>query len=329
MEKIMEDNQYIDFFEKYLRNDISESELQLLAGILRNNRQIQVILDNELINADPEIDKETSKRLFASIHASISPKRNSLFTYAAWRKTLRWAAVILLPVISALSVYFLMTTNLEDNAALITVTADKGEKAAITLADGSRVWLNSESSLSYNETFNRRERNVYLTGEAYFEVVKDTQHPFTVKTREMDIQALGTSFNVSAYDDEQIFSSILLEGKVKVTAYGQECILEENERALYNKRNQTLTTDWVHASDFVEWKNGNLYFQNRSFEEIANTLSRVFNVDIRFVSDELRSIRFSGTLGSNSIRNTLDILSLTSPMHYEMNGTTIELYYRD
>jgi ferric-dicitrate binding protein FerR (iron transport regulator) len=325
----MENDRYIDLFEKYLRNEISESELQLLTQILRNDGQIQAILDNELINADHKIDKETSKSLFASIHASISSKRKSLFTYVAWRKTLRWAAVIILPIISALSVYFLMSPNHINSATLITVTAEKGEKATITLADGSRVWLNSESSLSYNETFSRKERNVHLTGEAYFEVAKDAQHPFTVKTKEMDIQALGTSFNVNAYENEQIYSSVLLEGKVKVTAYGQACILEENERAIYNKKDQTLTTDWVYASDFVEWKNGNLYFQNSTFEEIANTLSRVFNVDIRFASDELRFIHFSGTLGSNSIRNTLDILSLTSPMRYEMNGTTIELHYRN
>ncbi len=325
----MGDNQYIRLFEKYLRNEASEPEQQLLAGILRNDRQIQSVLDNELENADPGMDEETSNRLYGHIRTAISPEKKQLFTHPAWKRTLRRVAVFLLPVISAFSVYFLMTNNIEKNAALITITADNGEKAEITLADGSRVWINSGSSLTYSETFNRKGRNVYLTGEAYFEVAKDTRHPFTVKTKEMDIQALGTSFNVNAYDDEQFSSSVLLKGKVKVTAYGQECILEENERAIYDKTNRTLSTDIVYASDFIEWKNGNLYFRNRSFEEIANTLSRVFNVDICFVSDELRTIRFSGTLGSSSIRNTLDILSLTSPMRYEMNGTTIELYYRD
>lgn len=325
----MGDNQYIRLFEKYLRDEASEPEQQLLAGILRNDRQIQSVLDNELENADPGMDEETSNRLYEHIRTAISPEKKQLFTHPAWKRTLRWAAVLILPVISAFSVYLLMTNNIEDNAALITVTADKGEKAEITLADGSRAWLNSGSSLSYSETFNRKERNLYLTGEAYFEVAKDTKHPFTVKTKEMDIQALGTSFNVNAYDDEQFFSSVLLEGKVKVTAHGQECILEENERARFDKTNHILSTDRVYASDFVEWKNGNLYFQNRSFEEIANTLSRVFNVDISFASEELRPIRFSGTLGSSSIRNTLDILSLTSPMRYEMKGTTIELYYKD
>lgn len=323
----MEDNQYIRLFEKYLRKEISEPELQLLAGALRNNARIQSILDNELMNASPEMDEEMSKLLFASIHASISHKKRPFFPVMDWKKTLRWAAVIMLPFISAFSVYFLMTNHIEE-PALITITADKGEKASIVLADGSRAWLNSESTLSYNETFSRKNRNVYLSGEAFFEVSKDTKYPFTVKTKEMDIEALGTSFNVTAYDDSQLFSSVLLEGKVKVTAHGLEHVLEKNERAIYSKKDGTLTTDIVYASYFTEWKNGNLYFQNNSLEEIAITLSRVFNVDIRFASDELRALRFSGTLCSSSIINTLDLLTLTSPMCYKMNGTTIELYYK-
>lgn len=322
----MEDNQYIRLFEKYLRNEISEPELQLLAGVLRNNRRIRAILDNELMNASPEMNEEISKLLFASIHAAISPKKRSFLSSVDWKKTMRWAAIIMLPIISALSVYFIMSNHIEDEPSLITVTADKGEKATIDLADGSRVWLNSESSLTYNDSFNRKNRDVYLSGEAYFEVAKNQQHPFTVRTQEMDIEALGTSFNVTAYDSNQLFSSILLEGKVKVTAHGQEFILGENERAVYNKTERTLTADTVYASDFIEWKNGLLYFQNSSLEEITLTLSRVFNVEIHFVSDEVRTLRFSGTLSSSSIINALDLLTLTSSIRYKMNGTTIELY---
>jgi ferric-dicitrate binding protein FerR (iron transport regulator) len=325
----MDNNQHVRLFEKYLRHETSETEEQLLTGILRDDRQLRSILENELKNADPKIDEKTSNRLYESIRTTISSKKKQLFSYSIWRKTLRWAAVFILPVISAVSVYFLMSNTIENDATPITVTADRGEKAKITLSDGSRIWLNSGSSLSYNETFSRKTRDVYLTGEAYFEVAEDKKRPFTVKTKEMDIQALGTAFNVSAYDDERFSSSVLLKGKVKVTAYGQEYILEENERAISDKKNHILSTDMVYASDFVEWKKGNLYFRNRSFEEIANTLSRIFNVDINFASDELRTIRFSGTLGSSSIRNTLDILSLTSPMRYKMKGTVIELYYRN
>ncbi|OJV87418.1 MAG: iron dicitrate transport regulator FecR [Bacteroidia bacterium 44-10] len=324
----MRNNRYIGLFEKYLRNDVSKAEEQLLAEMLREDRQIHSLLENGLANADASMDEEISNRIYGRIHTSIHPKKKPLLAHPVWKKSLRWAAILILPIISAFSVYLLMD-NTPENRTPVTVTAGNGEKAEITLADGSRVWLNSGSTLAYNETFNRKERNVYLTGEAYFEVAKDQKRPFTVKTKEMDIQALGTAFNVSAYDAGQFFSSVLLEGRVKVSAHGQEFILEENQRAIYDKENNILSTDKVYASDFVEWKNGNLYFQNQSFEEIANTLARVFNVEIGFVSEELCPIRFTGTLGGSSIRNTLDILSLTSPMRYEMNGTAIELYYEE
>ena len=145
----------------------------------------------------------------------------------------------------------------------------------------------------------------------------------------MDIEALGTAFNVRAYPEEKNISTVLLEGKIKVNSQGQNRILTENQRAIIDKTVHTFSTDKVFAVDFVQWKDGNLYFENSSFDEIAHTLSRVFNVEIRFTSERLRSMRFSGTLGNSSIRNALDILSLTSSMQYEMNGTVIELYYKE
>lgn len=325
----MKENKYIQLFEKYLNNESSEQESQLIGELFRNDGKIQSVFENKLRNADPVMDEEISNLLFQRIRSSISSKKPPLSSYSPRKKTLRWAAIFLLPVISVLSVYFIAIRNPEKNASPIIVTTDSGEKAKITLADGSGVWLNSGSSISYPVSFNRKERTVFLTGEAYFEVVNNTKHPFTVKTKEMDIQALGTAFDVCAYESESVFSSVLLEGKVKVTTHGKESILEKNERATYDKINRTLLIDKVYAPNHIEWKNGKLYFQNQSFDEIANTLSRVFKVDFSFISDELRPLRFSGTLSSSSIRTTLDILSLTSPMQYEMNGTSIELHYRE
>lgn len=326
----MDNNYYIRIFEKYLRDETTEAEESQLEKMLRNDVQIHSLLENGLSDADENIDATLSNRLYDNIRSSIIPKRKQLHHHLVWRKTLRWAAIFILPIATAFSAYLLTTNHFEKDPSSVTITAGKGEKAEITFSDGSQAWLNSESSISFEAKFNQKERNIFLTGEAYFEVEKDTKRPFTVKTKEMDIQVMGTSFNVNAYDDDQLSSSVILEGQVKVTAHsGGEYILGKNQRAIYNKANHILSADSVYASDFTEWKNGSLYFQNRSFEDIANTLSRVFNVDINFTSEELRSIRFSGTLGSSSIRNTLDILSLTSPMRYKMNGTTIELFLRE
>ncbi len=324
----MENKKYIDLFEKYLRNEASEEETQLLLNMLRRDNNLDQYLERMLDQSHPEMDAKTEQRMHAQIRSTIAQGRKRSLRTASLRRAMQWAAMIVLPLLSALLVYLFTSDQLPGNNQ-VTITAPNGEKAIITLADGSRVWINSGSSLTYGNDFNRHERMVSLDGEAYFEVAKDPQRPFIVHTREMEVQALGTTFNVSAYSDENYSSAVLAEGKIKVNVRGQEEILTENQRAIVDKANHSLSTDRVYASDFIQWKDGNLYFENSSFDEIANTLSRVFNVEIRFASEKLRSIRFTGTLGNSSIRNALDILSLTSAMHYEMNGTVIELYYRN
>ncbi len=324
----MKNKNYILLLEKYLRREASEEETQLLLSMLRRDNDLDQFLERMLDQSNPELDEKTEQRMHAQIRSAISQGKKPSMRTASLRRAMQWAAIIVLPLLSALLVYLITSDQLPGNNR-VTITAPNGEKAIVTLADGSHVWINSGSSLTYGNDFNRHERKVSLDGEAYFEVAKDAQRPFIVHTREMNIQALGTVFNVSAYSDENYSSTVLVEGKIKVNAGGQVEILTENERAIVDKANHSLSTDRVYASDFTQWKDGNLYFENSSFDEIANTLSRVFNVEIRFASEKLRSIRFTGTLGNSSIRNALDILSLTSSMHYEMNGTVIELYYQD
>ena len=321
----MEKKKYILLFEKYIRNEASAEEELLLLSMLRHDNDIDLFLENQIKNSDQKLDKETEQRMYEHIRSGKAQGKKRLFTTVPLRKAMQWAAMIALPMMSALLVYFLTSDPIAgDN---VTVQAPKGEKANITLADGSLVWINSGSSLTYNNAFNQKERKVFLEGEAYFEVAKDPKRPFIVHTRDMDIEALGTAFNVRAYPEENNESTVLLEGKIKINAQGQQRILTENQRAIIDKTVHTFSTDKVFAVDCVQWKDGNLYFENSSFDEIAHTLSRVFNVEIRFASERLRPMRFSGTLGNSSIRNALDILSLTSSMHYEMNGTVIELYY--
>lgn len=315
-------------FDKYLRDEASSEEIERLLALIRNDRSMQDIFEDQLRKSDPEIDVNVQQKIFSNIRQSISSKNEVPFIQKKWKKVLQWAAILILPIVSALSVYYFIQTQQGNNHPTI-VIAGYGEKAEVVLPDGSRVWINSGSKITYNDEFNRKQRPVYLEGEAYFEVTKDKERPFIVKTESMFVEALGTSFNIRSYSEDQQAFAVLIEGKIKVSASGQEQILSENQRAIFNKSTRTLTTDMVRSGDFVQWKSGNLYFDNQSFEDIARTLSRIFNVDIQFASDKLRSIRFSGTLGMSSIRNTLDILSLTSPMRYEMQGTTIKLYYRD
>lgn len=323
----MDKNKYILLFEKYLRNETSAEEEQLLLMMIRRDKGIDDFFEKKIESSNQIIDNGTERLMFENINLRKTKKINNLTIKVQLRKIMQLVAMIMLPVLSALIVYFLTYNSSSGN--FVTVTAPKGEKANIILSDSSIVWINSGSSLTYDKHFNRKERRVYLEGEAYFEIAKDTKRPFIVQTHEMDIEALGTAFNVRSYNEENKVSAVLLEGRIKVKTQNQQRILSENERVFIDKSTNLFSTDRVVANDYIQWKDGNLYFENSSFEEIAVTLSRVFNVEIRFASERLRSICFTGTLSNSSIRNALDILSLTSSMHYEMNGTVVELYYKD
>lgn len=324
----MKDKNNTILFEKYLRNEASADEVAQLHAMMRHDAQVQFIFENELLHSDSSMDQNTRHKLFQNISRQVYTDKERGFLQKTWKKALYWAAIFILPVISAFSVYYYFTQKQQITNHPTEIIARNGEKAEVVLPDGSTVWINSGSKIRYDDAFNRKQRSVFLEGEACFEVAKDKDRPFVVKTKTMDIQALGTIFNVRSYDDDEQTFAVLLEGKIKVNASGQEQILTENQRATFNKNTHVLTTDNVRSVDFAQWRNGNLYFDNQTFEDIARTLSRIFNVDIRFASDTLRSMRFSGTLGMSGIQNALDILSLTSPMRYKMDGTTIELYRR-
>lgn len=324
----MKDKNYTILFEKYLRNEASADEVAQLQATMHHDAKIQAIFEDELRYSDSSMDENTRHKLFQNIRRQVYNEKEPRFLQKSWKKALYWAAIFILPVISSFSVYYYFTQKQQIVNHPTEIIARYGEKAEVVLPDGSKVWINSGSKIIYDDAFNRKQRPVFLEGEACFEVATDKDRPFVVKTKAMNIQALGTTFNVRSYDDDEQAYAVLLEGKIKVSASGQERILTENQRATFNKNTHVLTTDIVRSVDFAQWRNGNLYFDNQTFEDIARTLSRIFNVNIRFASDTLRSMRFSGTLGMSGIQNALDILSLTSPMRYKMDGTTIELYHR-
>ncbi len=321
----MTDKNYMVLFEKYLRGESTAEETEALIDLIGSEDKFKEMLEVELMNADPTIDETIKKRIFGKIR--LETTREKSYLSVNWRKAMQWAAIFLLPVLSAFTVYY-FTQRPQRNLQPTVITAQKGEKAEVVLPDGSNVWINSGSTLTYDRHFNGKERSVYLQGEAYFEVTENKKRPFIVHTKHMTVQALGTSFNVRSYETDSLASAVLLEGKVKVSASGHETILSVNERATFDKRKQTLLADRVEALNFIEWKNGNIYFSNQTYDEIARALSRIYNVEIQFASEQLRPMRFSGTLGSSGIKNALDILSMTSPMYYEMKDTTIILHHK-
>ena len=187
--------------------------------------------------------------------------------------------------------------------------------------------MNSQSKLTYSANFNLKKRELELNGEAYFEVAHNPHKPFIVHSNYIAVEALGTAFGVKAYNEDNLISSILMRGKVRVTTPDGESILMPNDRIIYDKTSHKKVLNAVtNATDFTGWIHNELRFENESLGEIAKTLQRVYNVEIIFASEKLRNQRYTGTLNNNSLDSVLNIITLTSPISFKIDQQQVKLY---
>lgn len=318
---------YKELIEKYFDGNITDAEIKELSDWIKNDRHLQNWWEEEFSKSDAGINPVLRDKLFARIKEQTQGKEETQGKENS--RTIRmnpwkWAAAIVLPICIAFFTYYLIDSSQTVGAPFI-VKADKGDKATIELPDGTNVVLNSASQLSYLNNFGENVRRVQLNGEAYFKVAHDEKRAFIVQVGDLEVKVLGTSFNVSAYEDAKDVTVVLLEGKVGVYAQKMSHIMKPGDKIEYNKATHKITATQVHPSDYIEWTKGNIYFEKESLENIMKTLSRIYDVGIRFDSNKLPNEYFTGTIPGGGIQNALNILMLTSPFYYEMDGSVIVL----
>lgn len=206
-----------------------------------------------------------------------------------------------------------------------TVTTPRGGQYQIVLPDGTRVWLNAASTLSFPTAFaGLKNRVVELKGEAYFEVAKDKSKPFIVKTTQQQVEVLGTHFNINAYADEENTRTTLLEGSVKVAAMGvlsQSAVLKPNQQAIL--ADNTLTVAAVDPEMAIDWKTGNFSFNKESLPAIMRKISRWYDVEIVY-QDNYTGNDFTGIVSrKKQVTEVLDLLELTGLVHFKIEGRRI------
>lgn len=197
----------------------------------------------------------------------------------------------------------------------------------ITLPDQSVVTLNRYSTLSFPSRFRGAKREVRLTGEAYFDVEKDTRHPFIVKAESVNVQVLGTQFNVEAYPEDPEIKTTLIEGSVAVSIpeENRRIVLSPNESAIYNRLQKSLQHEInPKSSNDIVWRNGHFLFDYLPLQEITRQLSHAFNVKIEITDPELRSyhIRANFTNGE-SLEEMLELLKGAGNFNYTITNNTI------
>ena len=199
-----------------------------------------------------------------------------------------------------------------------------GGEYQLVLPDGSKVWLNSGSTLRFPTAFIGSERIVELKGEAYFDIAKNPKMPFLVRTNNaMDIKVLGTQFNVMAYDDEKNINTTLVEGSVEVLKGSEKTNLKPGQEAILNRGSGNIKVAQADLEQAIAWKNGYFIFYNENIESIMRKVSRWYNVDIVYQGN-LNNKDFVGTISRNkNVSELLKMLELTGAIHFSIDGRRI------
>lgn len=205
-----------------------------------------------------------------------------------------------------------------------TLEIPRGGEYLLALSDGTMIYLNSESTLSFPVKFQGKERKVYLTGEAYFKVAKNTEHPFVVTAGELEVLVTGTTFGVRAYKDEKDIQTTLESGRVTVRVEGKSVKLVPNKQVLFNKSTMGLEVRDVDVDLYLAWADGRLVYDNCPLEKILTDLGRWYNIDVFYSRDELRSYQFSLNMKKHEeFTQVLELIGKTGEVQFEIKDNTV------
>lgn len=323
---------------KYLQENadsVTAREVEEWISLSDENRALAdemyyLLFINDRIDASARIDIKETYREFREKYMTKKPatsqKATPIKTKNRWGKVPYVAAIALLFLISGLFLSIIIQGN---NRASFTVSTKLGERAVVRLPDGTQAQLNACSDLTYAQTFFPRKRYVTLKGEAYFDVAHKASFPFVVSTDDVEIEVLGTEFNVRNNADERYITTILVEGTIhfKNTRGDADLQMKPGEELVFDKNFQQyhLITH-ANPGDAIGWIDGRLVFRNVSLQEIANSLERNYNVRFHFTDEKVKNERFNADFEiADNIYQILSVLELTSRFSYEIDNRDITI----
>ena len=265
----------------------------------------------------------------------------------------KMAAAVVIGFMLGIGCHYFITANQKEQVAFIENIVPLGSKSEINLPDGSTVWLNAGSTLRYPTNYGKTTRDIYLTGEGYFKVAKQTDKPFTVRTALSNIVALGTEFNVKAYPDENVVETTLIEGKVAVNKgetggnIDQTIILEPGQKLFVSAYAEATITNSqpvtstvapdmepiqskpvvkklspIVAHAEVSWKERNWRIESEPLKTLAVKIERRYDVNIH-VDEQLKNYRFTGTIKDESLEQVLSAMRHTAPILFIIDGKNV------
>lgn len=317
------ENEHTRLIISYLQGNLSKEEITLfydwVNGSVTNKQlffEIKAMYDAGC-SLNKSFDANASwRRLLNKKNKSQSYRLRIVYTIS------RYAAVALLAVAIS-SAFFLYSPVKMDNGVFTRYIGGDGLEADIVeLPDGTQVSLGANTNFHYDKDYGKEQRIVYLEGEAYFEVAKQKDKPFIVKTTEQDIEALGTKFNVMAYPTDSLVITTLLEGSVRLMTLsgGRETILRPDQQFIYNRNRKTASLNYVDARQYTSWTTGYYYFSEQTLDAILDRLSHVYGAEFTVLSKSLNKRTFTGTFyRGESIKDIMEVINLSVPIKYKID----------
>lgn len=239
------------------------------------------------------------------------------------KELLKYAAVAAVAILTTFSATQLVHLTSDDNQ-FASVSSPTGQITNLTLFDGTNVWLNAGSTLTYKKTFNQSDREVFLDGEALFEVTKDKSNAFIVNAGKAKIKVHGTTFDVKAYLNSKTVETVLVEGSVEFISNSKSVFIEPGEQLLYSPETSRILITEINTAEYTAWKGGKIYFNNRTLEDLVVQLERWYEVRFRFASDDFKDYRFSGVINRDkSLEYTLEIIEEINKVEFKANKDEI------
>ncbi|MGN8068049.1 FecR family protein [Mucilaginibacter sp. 22184] len=260
-----------------------------------------------------------------------------------WHNPLWLSAAAACLVFGLLSLFYWRNFSGNNSGKTYQIAAPLGGISKIILPDGSKVWLNACSEIFYGTNYGNKYREIRLTGEAFFDVVKDSEHPFIVNTTTMQIKVLGTAFNVRAYANDNTSEASLIRGRIELTPVSNpdhKIILKPSEKlTLPNKNvhsngdnNTLITLSALHHEQNdslpaeAQWLENKLVFDDEYFDDVAKKMERWYGVSITFKNEELKQKKFSGKFTKESLATALDALKATSNFNFLIDNDKVTIY---
>jgi len=326
---MIKEKQHKELIVKYLEGKLKPDEVRQFTSWLKADTAHQRLLETEKENwfpekgRDAELDQAASElRYKIGLNQSLEngfrkvarPARKILMN------TIRIAAIFIAGVIVTQVLHLtIFSAGSADNVSC-TVATERGQKSRLTLPDGTEVWLNTESKLAFSTEGFLADRQVELSGEAYFDVRHNDKKPFVVKTKAYDVEVLGTEFNVMAYEDIGRTETTLVKGKVKITKGEKELELNPGQKATFEANR--LSIKEVNVEQANSWKRNELRYEGISFRELIFSLERWFDVQITMIDPSLYDVKYSGVFKNDeTIEEVLEALKITTSINYEVKGS--------